>query len=474
MQKEISKIMLKIVKKKVNNAILKIFLILGCILRIVYGLNAKTTISQHDVFFSQYGHFDYACYIFSKHCLPNIKKGQFYHPPLNAILQAATMKLTSLFIKPIYAIRDLFLEFSSGNVTLLYENDILKEHIINLYESTKILSIVYSLIILIIIYKILKSLKYKNCIMNFVMCIVALYPGLIYYAGSYNNDQLSYLFFFLSIYISIIWYNNPQKTTIVLLALSIGLGMLSKVSCGIVSFIVGPILFVKLVSAIRDYNDDRKGLKNIIVQLLLFTIIVFPLGLSYCIRNYILFNQPFTYVLTVTQNNPLYIDNSDSISRFLSFPFSRLIDKKYGVYHSYNEINIWLDLLKTSTFDENYFVSKNFLPSIILLILNLIFYIISIIVFLYNVIKCIFDFMEKKNCRDLSKSGYEIYFDLKCYIPIMLIILAVVSYVIFNINYPASCSSSYRYCSYITLGNAILIAIFIDDMRQNYIFIRKN
>ncbi|MBR1454288.1 MAG: hypothetical protein IJ593_06550, partial [Lachnospiraceae bacterium] len=103
----------------------KLILLFGILLRFIAYIFANPAINQHDVI-KRYGHFDYAMYLFMYHKLPPMGGYEFAQPPINATLQALLMNLISLF-------RDY------------------SDNYLYLYSHTKILSLIYSIITLIII-----------------------------------------------------------------------------------------------------------------------------------------------------------------------------------------------------------------------------------------------------------------------------------------------------------------------------------
>ena len=398
--------------------------ILGVIARFVAMIYTSPKVFQHDVMY-EYGHLDYAVYIFRNWNLPEHNIKEFSQPPLNALMQAIVMKILSPFIR-----------YSKIFYT-------------NLYEPTKILSFLYSCITIYIIYKILKEFDLSKKVRNIIFAIVTLYPGIIIMSTQYSNDNISYMFFYLSLLLTIRWAKNHNLKTIILLAISIGVGMLSKISVGLIAFITGPMMLAVLIKS----NDKKK----IFIQLLIFAMIVFPLGLSYAIRNLILFKQPIGSIYEVAINTKLNLRKYSYtiFDRFLSIPLDKIFEKENGIYHNYFEYNVWIDLIKTSTFDE-FHIGKNTNMEVFLRLLyiaNIAFYIASFISIIVTIVKVI-----KSITIKVKYNNSLLNFRIIC---IMLFILAIFAYLYFNIRYPYSCNSNYRYISYITLAMAGCLATAI-------------
>ena len=246
---------------KKENIITYAILLLGVVARVVACVLASPTEFQHDVTFES-GHFDYAKYIYKNWHLADTNYYEFAQPPINAYMQAIVMKIAS-FLK-------------SSHTGLM-----------QLYSYSKFLTLIYSILTLIIIYKIIKEFDLPSFAKNLFLGIMALYPGLIIMTTQYSNDALGYMFFYLSILLGIKWAKEKKLSTIIFLALTIGLGMLTKVSVGLVAFIIGPMMIAVLVKSICQKDNVIKGnvvksvsTKQIIIQLVIFGLIVFSLGLS--------------------------------------------------------------------------------------------------------------------------------------------------------------------------------------------------
>lgn len=433
---------------------------IGIILRIIYGLKATPLKWQHDIM-SGNGHMYYTLYVFSKHSLPNTNNYQFYQPPLNAILQSVWMKICSFFARPELSILSSYKKYVSGNYEINVEKDVtLFNYIFDLYCRCNILSIVYSIITLIVIFKIVDELiiNYENKVNKFVAffikSICSIYPGMIILSGQYNNDCLAYMFIFLSLFFAIKWCKKKNLLNIILLALSIGFGMLTKLSVGILAFVIGPMMMVIWIRFLLDKKKikTKRLSENITFQLFVFALIVFPLGLSYVVRNNILFNQSILYVWELPKTSKYYIKGRDIYERVLSLPLERINVIKYNIFHDPKEYNIWIDLLKTSIFDEMVYKDGIInIVSIVLLVCNSIFYVFGIISFVISIIT--FMFIKKRTLVDLKL------------ISLMLIALFFATYIPFCLKYKFSCSSSYRYAVYTTFAFSSLIGCSFSNIK---------
>ena len=421
-------------KKEKRNLPALVITIIAVLSRFVAFVLASPVVNQHDVMIDG-GHFDYAMYIFNNWHLADNNYYEFAQPPLNATLQAAFMKFISIFKN--------------------YGEDY-----VGLYANCKVLSLIYSLITLYLFYKIIKEFDLKKALFTLFYGIMALYPGLIIMTTQYSNDLLSYVFFYLSIYLCIRWAKNPKFSTIIFLALSIGFGMLTKISVGLVAFIVGPMMLAVLIHSIVNKKNDVKPF-TIVLQLVVFMIIVTPLGLSYGIRNYMLFGQSFTYISEDLVKKSIFAlkgKNYSEAERYWSFAFSKLYDGKYDIFHDYAEYNIWVDLVKTSAFDEFQYRNTAFSPLLVIVWLyNILFYFVSTIAMINNIVTLIIAVIRK----EIKNIAWNIL-NLRL-LSIMLYILAMTAFLLFNMNYPYSCNSNYRYVAYIIFALAGSLVVLVND-----------
>lgn len=435
-------------KNKLNKKMIIFFIIsLGLILRINYSLANSIFSRQHDVGQAfEDGHYGYALFIFRNWNLPDINTNQLYQPPLNAILQAIWMKINSIFISIDNNLNDIYLNIFNNQFSFEYNNDLII-YLDSLYSTCRILSCFYSCLTLLVINKILNEFNLSNRTYFLILLLIATQPVLIMFSGSMNNDNLSYLFFFCSLLFAIKWFKKPCYLYIALIGLCIGLGMLCKLSVGFIAFIIGPMMIIKLIEYFKkkDYS--------LLVQLIIFSLIVFPLGLSYAFRNYFLFNQSFTYILDFGRDSWLHavIKEKSIYERFLSLPFSQLFHFERGIYHDYQEYNIWVDLIKTSIFGEFSYDNSIFGIGFILYILNIGYWLFLIPCF-------IFIFRKIKNKTYQGDMSLTI-------LSIGLIILAFISYISLCIKMPYSCSSNFRYITYISLAISNLYCLSLENLK---------
>lgn len=414
-------------KKKLLNEDITAYLIIltGVILRLIYITYTDVNTRQHDVhefFTNEGGHAEYICYLLENRHLPDFDPRdiwQFYHPPLHHIICAVWLSVLKLFgIQP---------QFSGVN-------------------TLPFLTTIYSSLFCVFAYKSFKKLGIKSKALYISTALVTFHPTLIILAGSVNNDMLSSLFAMIAIYYTIKWSQDRKWLDIIMIALSIGLGMFTKLSVGLLAPAVAAVFLFVLIK-------QRKEIKKLIPQFVVFGVICIPLGLFWSVRNLIKFDVPLTYVPKLSENSNQFIDKTVferltdwSLTQFAS-PFTQW--EMHG--HPYNEYNPFIALLKNSMFDESTFFGTSItLQSFCtaLLLVNIVLVAITIVAMFFVLIK--------------NK-------DVKIEIKLLLgLIFAVIfgNYINFCINYPHVCTQNMRYCVPLIFTSAAFLGMFANGGNQ--------
>lgn len=192
-------------------------------------------------------HIHYIMHIYNNWNLPSKIIGQFYHPPLHHFILAVWLKTLDLI--------------SNNNIFKL--------------ESMQIVSLIYSVISIIVFYKILKELKIKNKILPILL--FSFYPIFVFFSGGLNNDGLLTLFSLICLLYLLKWRKNQTYKNTILGAVSIGLGAMTKSSMFVM---VVPSIYV-FIKVLKEYVDNDKKIKKLLIELIIFCIIVFPLGFGF-------------------------------------------------------------------------------------------------------------------------------------------------------------------------------------------------
>lgn len=198
-------------------------------------------------------HINYIMQLYTYNSLPNKIIGQFYHPPLHHFIMSTWLKIA-------YNIFDT----SSAR-----------------FESMQFITLIYSVIILAALYKLLGELEIEDKNKILPMLLFAFYPLYIFLSGSLNNDELVTMFSLLALLYLVKWEKNPTMKNAVIIALCIGLGLMTKTSIAVIIIPTVYVYFKKL----GEFVKEDKSVKKLLIQLLVFSIISISLGLWFQFRS---------------------------------------------------------------------------------------------------------------------------------------------------------------------------------------------
>lgn len=238
---------------------------------------------------------------------------------------------------------------------------------------------------------------------------VALLPQFIYFSGALNNDPLSVMFAIAALYLALIWYNDEKKSFLKLMGLSlcIGLGMMAKLSAGLIAV---PVAFIML----KAFFESKTKLK-MFFEYVAFIVVCAPLGLWYQVRNYILWQVPITFVARpdIEASPGQLIAPMPVWNRFLAF----------GDGVDYNIIS---ETLNAACFDDEYY--RDYMP----LALVGYFLLSAFTVFTITIaLNFIFTWIKERNMMNLVMT--------------ILLVSQLASYVYFCLDFPYTCTMAYRY-----------------------------
>jgi len=398
----------------INRAVVLI-LIAAFIVRVGYGISTDGIVTrQYDLNVGSNngnGHYGITMYIFNHWALPDRIKDYLgnwdlsasyamYHPMFSHITWAIFMHFNSLFM--------------GSNIWVLY-------------QSIRIMSMFLSCMSIYIIYLTLKELKIQGNMLLIALAILAFSPPLYRLAGTTNNDALAYFFIFLAILFTVRWLNKPTIGNIVGIAIALGLGMASKLTAALLAFPIAGVFIYRLIVSIKE----KKPL-SLLLSFAIFAVVVFPLGLFFPIRSYILYNQPFTYIWH-NLNHGLLVENTNIYDRFLSFPLSQYFKNVYEIIWrnaaGTQDYNIYTTAMKSFLFGE--FTFGDITVAAILLVMNL-------ILVMTMAVSLIFLFSNALSTRKIVNKYAAFFLG-------GLGLTFFISYLNFNIVYPYGCSMDFRY-----------------------------
>ena len=310
---------------------------IGFFLRLRFILHFPYWVMQHDVltFDGEKGHAGYILYLYKCGHLPDFDVRtvwQYYHPPLHHLLCAGWMRV--------------------GNVLNLSDAQV--------YESIQALPFAYSCLLLAVFGLLLRELGLSGRAFVIPFSVMAVHPSQIILAGSLNNDVLSILFMLLSLLLAIRWFRVPEMHTILCLALTIGLGMFTKLSAWMAAPAAAMLFLCKLAQ-----THDFTGLSKLWKQFAGFGAVSIPIGLFWSVRNLAGWGIPPAYIPRLAEDNGQYVGNHPIWERLFGCSPQQFvyIYDCFTIYgQSYNEYNPLIALLKTAVFDE--FVNTDRFPAV--------------------------------------------------------------------------------------------------------------
>lgn len=295
---------------------------IGIFLKLAYVLYTAVWTRQHDVvdFNTGEGHAGYIEYLIQNEALPNFDPRSvwaFFQPPLHHILSAIWMKVS------------------------IYAGQVYRQS----QENVQALTLCYTSAVAILSYFTCKELELKKWGMRVALLIISFHPVYVILSGSINNDALSLVLSMLAFYLAVVWYKRPSFPVLMLIAGSVGLSMMAKLTGGLVAV---PIAVLFCLKVFGDKKSIGANLKKYIPQFIPFAVIVFPLGLWWSIRNMILFDMPFNYIPPVGEQ----LAHAGLVSRLFDIRMHSVYPAMIAYGDAYDEYNVPLALIKTSLFGE--------------------------------------------------------------------------------------------------------------------------
>ncbi len=416
--------------KNDGNNIDKFILLSGLMLRLMYIYYTPIDVRQHDVhqfFQNQGGHSDYILYLYENHALPDFDPRtifQFYHPPLQHIICALWLSFVKLLG---FSIED------AGVNTLQF------------------LTVFYSFLFAVLACKTFKRLNLTPKTVSFCTAVVTFHPTLIIMSGSINNDMLSSLFGMSAIYFTVKWADKKDFKSIIMIALSVGLGMFTKLSVGLLAPAIAAVFICVFIKNFSQW-------KKFILQFLGFGIVCVPVGLFWSVRNYVKFGISPSYVPELGENSEQYIDKTafERLFNWQLFQFESPFTQWEWFGASYNEFNPIIALWKNSMFDE-----LTFFDGVITMqaFCTALFF-SGVLLSLFSVAALIIMWLND-----------EVKIENKLLITIISVTIFG-NYVNFCLRYPQVCTQNMRYCVPLIFAGAAACGMWLDRAGGNYEKIR--
>ena len=414
-------IYLKIKNKLDEKNLCYLILLCGVLIRLAYISYTDSHVRQHDLgslYTINDDHLGYMVYILEHRFWPMCDPRdnyQYYHPPFYYILCSAVLRVLDALGVDYRIVAPGFFQ---------------------------IFSVAYSEIFCVLAYMTMKELGFKGKVLALTTAVVTFHPTLIILSGSINNDMLSSLLGMSAIYFTVRWAKERRMRDIIFTALSVGFGMLTKLTVGLISPAIAAVFLTVLIK-------QRKEWKRLVPQFAVFAVICLPLGLFWSVRNYVRFGMPPNYVVRIAETAEQYISVP---------PLQRLFD--YSLYQfsspfmqwttiegmTYNEFNPVIALLKSAMFDEEpLFAPHTVMEGV-----------------------CMALFISGAVTAVLSAAAVIIMLTKKEKLPLefkllILIIFGVIfgNYIIFCLNYPFVCTENMRYCVPLIFAGSAALGLLI-------------
>lgn len=409
-----------------------LIMIAGFAMRIGYAFYSGANTRQHDV--EMYnnqglnlngtGHFSYTYIIYSTWSLPSKIEWQFYHPPLWHSLVAIWMHIYSFFS----GIKDVAILYNAGIIVSSFVG------CITLYGLKKVVF----------------EITNNNIVRFITLLLLAFHSQFFIVSGWMNNDGLSLLFTVFTIYYAIKFYKDDKWVTLILCALMIGLGMMSKFNVALICLPLAPLFIIKFIDSFKN-----KTTKNVVVKYLTFIGIILPLGFWFIIKNVLLYGIESIGVPRMDPYlTPMGVVKYNFWERFGLFnPFDWTNKSIYchvwPTETGYLDYNVWLYTAKCSIFGE-YSYWQGELYANTLLFLN-------IIMMGLTIAAIIFVYIKQRNNKDRILE----------HIMLLIFGVSIIAYIIFQIGYPVTCTQDFRYMTIILLPGIYFIAKAYQIIQDN-------
>lgn len=440
-------------KKLTTRRILILMLLAGLALRIGYMLYTPASARQHDVYTDQHtGHEGYAWILFTTKKLPTTNAWQFYHPPMNALMQAGFMRFMRALTG---AFDEIFTWFGRDGYfpTAFLHN---KPKAITdgtryyLYQTCQILSVMYACITCVALIKTLWLFDFSDKTKLIMSAVVIFFPRHIAFSGLLNNDPIAYMFSMLAFYHAVKWWKGGKSIgRILACALFLGLGMMSKLSSATIALPIAGIFIYEFVHTLRK-KTDALSIGKMLLQYGAFLAICAPLGLWFQVYANARFGQAFGYVPS-NLTHRLYTGDETLFERFI-FPFD--MSEFFGsIYCRPFDGNYWLFnfSLRSALFTESsYPAGEGFAVASIVAAYAAVGALFTAIVY-----SCVRYFKSKKQGKDLIKMAKINPADLL--LVVLLVQSQALSEIYFYLSAPFACTMDFRYIMPIILGIALLI-----------------
>lgn len=437
-----------------ENTCVYLLILFGIFLRCSYVLLSGLCERQHDAGvytgmgtdFVNPGHIGYIEYIYKFHKLPDINPYElfaYYHPPLHHIISAMWLRLNI---------------FLGATEELAFAN-------------LQVVTLFYSCLCLPVTWKILKTLDISQKGLYIGLSFMVFHPATIVMAGSVNNDMLTILFMSLTILEALKWMQNKDLKGLIRLALCIGFGMITKLNSAVLAIPLALIFLLHLIGILR--SKDKALIIRWLKNYCIFAVIVIPIGLSWIVRNLLLFGEK-PGVPVPGETSPMY---TAAFSLWERLGIPSLADWNFAFpFHPISAkacCNTWVIMFHTSLFAEEY---PTDLPDVLLILCQFTFVLAVLLgvatAILLILVLCRMGRLTRTvaasaldrlpEADTVTPSGADQHKKAEREISLFLLIgylVMLISFAAFVIIYPYTCSSDFRYVAICLVYIAIALGL---------------
>lgn len=421
-------------RRNEEQALYHLILLFGFLVRVIYIWATPYNVTSHDLGnvvetdAVEGGHMGYVSYIYHYGKLPDMDPRlywAFYNPPVHYIISTIWLKINTTLGIP-------------WNQSA---------------ENLQILTLLYTSLSVVVFEKILHEVSVSGNVKQLLTALWGTFPMLIWLSGCLTIDSLVLLFALTIMLYTIRWYKKRDMKTIVILALCIGIGMITKISLGLFAFSVGAVFLIGLIEAIRK---DKNAVKKCVLQFAIFLIICAPIGLSWTVRNSVRFDMEADYVPDVGgEYSGQYVGHLTMLEK-LGIPSAE--ERNYAIiqYNTELDTNIWMTMFRTALYDEGRAFQVNSEPAerAARFVLN-----INIALAIFMLVTGVIAIFQKKATWQLA---IRLFFGLTY-------IVYLLNFINFNYQYPQICTMGYRYIAFLTVIPMIGTGVWLNDKKDGVI-----
>ena len=345
------------------------------------------------------GHLGYIEYIYKFGRLPNMDPYDvfgYFHPPVHHLIEALWLMLQRMI-----GVEELVA-----------------------FENLQIPTLIYSGLCMLVMLHILLELDIEGNRIIIGMVLLCFYPRMMVFAGSVNNDILALLLLMTTIWRTLVWIRKKTMGNILFMALSLGLSMITKLNTAICVFSIGLVLLVYLVAAVKEGNLVE--IRKTVGQYVVFGVVSFTVGMSYILRNLIMFGKK-PGLPTQGEGSVMYFGDYPAWS-IIGIPTLSDLNIEFPFHPISGDSchNTWVILFQTGLFAEGY-------PADIgrvLLLAAQIGYVASIAAAIIVSVVFLVRMFDKKLTSIFMWSTF---------------VFMLLSYMLYMLKYPYTCSGDFRY-----------------------------